>query len=154
MKFPTLLKLMRFWPPFIGAGISVKSINPDCTCIVVQMKMRFWNKNYVGTHFGGSLYSMTDPFYMLMLMNLLGKRYIVWDKSSSIRYKIPAKGVVYATFSLSLEQIEAMRLEMNNQKKIEPEFLVEIIDKEGRVVAEVTKLLYISKNDFSGRHVK
>jgi len=145
MKFSTLLKLMRFWPPFIGAGISVKSINSDCTNIVVQMKMRFWNKNYVGTHFGGSLYSMTDPFYMLMLMNLLGKGYIVWDKSSSIRYKIPAKGIVYATFSLSLEQIEAMRLEMNNQKKIEPEFLVEIIDKEGRVVAEVTKLLYISK---------
>lgn len=145
MKFSTLLKLMRFWPPFLGAGISVKSLSFDHTTIVVQMKMRFWNKNYVGTHFGGSLYSMTDPFYMLMLMNLLGKGYVVWDKSSSIRYKIPAKGVVYATFTLPLEQIEAIRHELNNQKKIEPEFLVEIIDKEGRVVAEVTKLLHISK---------
>lgn len=70
------------------------------------MKMRFWNKNYVGTHFGGSIYSMTDPFYMLMLLNLLGKGYIVWDKSASIRYKIPAKGSLYARFELSMDQVE------------------------------------------------
>ncbi len=136
---------MWFWPPFLGAGISVKKFSSDYTCILVQMKMRFWNKNYVGTHFGGSLYSMTDPFYMLMLMKLLGKDYIVWDKLSTIRYKIPARGIVYAQFILSLEQIEKIRHELNNVTKLEPEFTVEITDKEGNVVAEVKKVLYIAK---------
>jgi hypothetical protein len=145
MKFSTLLKLMRFWPPFLGAGISVKNFNFDYTCIVVQMKMHFWNKNYVGTHFGGSLYSMTDPFYMLMLMNRLGKKYIVWDKSSSIRYKMPARGVVYAKFTLSIEQIESIKLELDKLNKIEPEFIIQITDKKGNTVAEVKKVLYITK---------
>ena len=68
MKLSTLLKLIRFWPPFLGGGIKVKSFNEDYTELTVQMKLQFWNKNYVGTHFGGSLYSMTDPFYMLLLL--------------------------------------------------------------------------------------
>lgn len=136
---------MRFWPPFWGAGISVKNFHADGTQIVVQMKMRFWNKNYVGTHYGGSMYSMTDPFYMLMLMHLLGKGYIVWDKSASIRYKIPAKGTIYARFELSPELVEKIRREVNEKQKIESEFFVPITDEEGKVVAEVKKILSIIK---------
>ncbi|CAM3057970.1 Uncharacterised protein [Legionella steigerwaltii] len=145
MKFSMLLRMMRFWPPFWGAGISVKNFHPEGTHILVQMKMRFWNKNYVGTHYGGSMYSMTDPFYMLMLMHLLGKGYIVWDKSASIRYKIPAKGTLYARFELSREQVEKIRLEVNETQKIESEFIVPITDEEGKVVAEVKKILSIIK---------
>lgn len=145
MKFSTLLKMMRFWPPFWGAGIRVKSFNPDVSHIVVQMKMRFWNKNYVGTHFGGSIYSMTDPFYMLMLLNLLGKGYIVWDKSASIRYKIPAKGTIYATFELSPQQIAAIRQQIEVEEKIQPEFIVKITNEAGEVVAEVKKIISIAK---------
>ena len=136
---------MRFWPPFWGAGISVKSFHADGTLIIVQMKMRFWNKNYVGTHYGGSMYSMADPFYMLMLMNLLGRGYIVWDKSASIRYKIPAKGTLYAQFELSLEQVEKIRLEVNEAMKVESEFFIPITDEGGKVVAEVKKTLSIIK---------
>jgi hypothetical protein len=136
---------MWIWPPFLGAGISVKEFNSDFTNLEVQMKMRFWNKNYVGTHFGGSLYSMTDPFYMLMLMNLIGKNYIVWDKSSSIRYLIPAKGTVYARFILSAEQKEKILSEISECTKIEPEFTVYIRNSEGEIVAEVTKVLHIKK---------
>ncbi|CEG56858.1 YiiD C-terminal domain-containing protein [Legionella fallonii] len=145
MKFSTLLKMMRYWPPFLGAGISVKNFSSDYMFLEVQMKLRFWNKNYVGTHFGGSLYSMTDPFYMLMIMQILGKNYIVWDKSSSIRYKVPAKGTVFAKFTIAQEQIDKIRTELEQVKKVEPEFTVEIIDREGIVVAEVKKILHISK---------
>mgnify|MGYP001095317313 FL=1 len=149
MKFSTLLKLMRFWPPFLGAGIRVKSFKPDYTEIVVQMKLYFWNRNYVGTHFGGSMYSMTDPYYMLMLMNLLGRDYIIWDKAANIRYKKPARGTIYATFSLSLDQIEALRQQVLLEKKIQPEFIIPITNKKGEVVAEVVKVLSISRKEYS-----
>lgn len=147
MKFSTLLKLMRIWPPFLGAGIRVKSFNADFTEIIVQMKMHIWNKNYVGTHFGGSMYSMTDPYYMLMLLQLLGKGYIVWDKSASIRYKKPAKGTIYAKFSLSAEQVEAIRREVEEKKKIQPEFTIEITNTAGEVVAVVNKVIHIAKKE-------
>ena len=145
MKLSTLLKLIRFWPPFLGGGIKVKSFNEDYTELAVQMKLRFWNKNYVGTHFGGSLYSMTDPFYMLLLLHSLGKEYIVWDKSASIRYKKPARSTVFAEFKLNPEQIDAIKNELTLAPKTEYEFVIEIKDNVGDVVAEVKKILHINK---------
>lgn len=137
--------LMNLWPPFLGAGIRVKRLQPDWRAIDVEMKLRFWNSNYVGTHFGGSLYSMTDPFYMLMLIENLGPDYIVWDKSAIIRFKKPGKGKVRASFRLSDEQIERIRQQLETQERIEPTFLVEVKDRTGTVVAEVQKVVHIRK---------
>lgn len=145
MNFPTVLKLIRFWPPFLGAGIRVRSFSSDLMHIVVQMKLRFWNKNYVGTHFGGSLYSMTDPFYMLMLLHALGKEYIVWDKSASIRYKKPAQGMIYAEFKLNQEQVAHIKRTLEDADKTEVEFRIYLTDASGSIVAEVKKLLHIRK---------
>jgi Domain of unknown function (DUF4442) len=86
-----LRRWVNLWPPFLGAGIRVIRIAPDMKAVDVEMKLRWWNANYVGTHFGGSLYAMTDPFYMLMLMANLGCDYIVWDKAGSIRYRRPGR---------------------------------------------------------------
>jgi uncharacterized protein YxjI len=111
------------------------------------MPLRFYNRNYVGTHFGGSLYSMVDPFYMLMLMNILGPDYIVWDKAASIRFKKPGKGVMKASFHLSDAQIAEIRAAADTQPKVEPQFKVVIKDAEGNTVAEVDKLLYVKKKE-------
>lgn len=88
--------LMNIWAPFLGAGIRVKRLAPDWKEIDVEMKLHWWNANYVGTHYRGSLYFMTDPFFMLMLIENLGKDYVVWDKSASIRFKKPGRGTVSA----------------------------------------------------------
>lgn len=136
---------IRYYPPLLGAGIWVKRISPDCREIDVEMKLRFWNANYVGTHYGGSLYSMTDPFYMLMLIQNLGRDYIVWDKAASIRFRKPGRGKVSAQFRISAEQLEDIRHTLESQEKLEPVFTVEIKDGSGEVVAEVQKTLYVRK---------
>jgi len=140
---------LNFWPPFVGAGIHVKRLQPDWKAIDVEMKLRRWNANYVGTHYGGSLYSMADPFYMLMLIRNLGRGYIVWDKSATIRFRKPGKGTVTASFRLSNEQLNGIRQALETQDKIEPTFVVEVKDEGGDVVAEVQKLLHIRKKDAS-----
>jgi hypothetical protein len=145
MKKAFLIRLINFWPPYFGAGIRVSYISPDFRVIDVKMKLRFWNRNYVGTHFGGSLYSMVDPFFMLMLLENLGKDFIVWDKSASIRFKKPGKGIVFARFELSVEEIERIKSEAEKNEKVEPLFKVLIKDETGDVVSEVEKLLYVKK---------
>ena len=137
--------LINLWPPFLGAGIRVTHLQPDWKAIDVEMKLRFWNRNYVGTHFGGSLYAMTDPFYMLMLIENLGQDYIVWDKSANIRFRKPGKGTVSAAFRLSDQQIDDLRRELQTREKIEPAFSVVVTDETGTVIAEVEKLLYVRK---------
>jgi len=137
--------LLNLWPPFLGAGIRVTRLQPDWKAIDVEMKLRFWNRNYVGTHFGGSLYAMTDPFYMLMLIENLGRDYIVWDKSASIRFRRPGKGKMFAAFRLTDEQIDDLRRDLQTQEKLEPTFVVEVKDETGVVIAEVQKVLHIRK---------
>ncbi len=142
---------LNIWPPFRGAGIRVRRLTSDWTEIDVEMKLRWWNRNYVGTHYGGSLFSMTDPFFALMLIENLGKDYIVWDKSASIRFKKPGRGTVSASFRLSEEQIREIKQALNSQEKqkIEPVFTVEVKDESGSVIAEVEKLLHIRRKDQS-----
>jgi len=139
--------LLNLWPPFLGAGIRVKNLNPDWREIDVEMRLRRWNSNYVGTHYGGSLYSMTDPFFMVMLIENLGSDYIVWDKSASIRFRTPGRGTVCAKFRLSPEQVDEIRQALNNEEKIERGFNVEVKDESGRVVAEVQKVLHIRRKN-------
>ena len=140
-----LRRWINLWPPFLGAGIRVKQIAPDMKAIDVEMKLRFWNANYVCTHFGGSLFAMTDAFYMLMLMANLGRDYIVWDKAASIRYRKPGRGTVHAEFRLSDNQIEDIREKLKTLPKYEPVFAVQVIDETGIVIAEVEKVLHVRK---------
>jgi len=142
---------MNIWPPFLGAGIRVRRLSSDWTEIDVEMKLHGWNRNYVGTHYGGSLYSMADPFFMIMLIQNLGKDYIVWDKSASIRFKKPGRGTVSASFRLSQEQIREIKQALNTHEneKIERVFTVEVKDESGSVVAQIEKLLHIRRKDQS-----
>jgi hypothetical protein len=147
MASSRLLRFMRFYPPFIGAGIRIAHMTDDMREVVVEMKLHWWNANYVKTHYGGSLYSMADPFYMLMLLENLGRGYIVWDKAATIRFRKPGKGTVRAEFRLSQEQIDSLRAQADAQEKVEPTFTVQVRDAAGEVVAEVEKLLYIRRKE-------
>jgi uncharacterized protein DUF4442 len=142
-----LRRWVNLWPPLLGAGIRVKRIAPDMKAVDVEMKLRFWNANYVGAHFGGSLFVMTDPFYMLMLMANLGRDYVVWDKAATIRYKKPGRGTVRAEFRLSDSQIDDVREKLKTLPKYEPVFLVEVKDAAGVVIAEIDKMLHVRKKE-------
>jgi hypothetical protein len=141
-NFKTLFNL---WPPFLGAGIRITRVQPDWREIDVEMKLRRWNANYVGTHYGGSLYSMTDPFYMVMFIEILGPEYIVWDKSAMIRFRKPGRGTVYAHFHITVEQVDEIRAALDVEEKVDREFQVDVKNGEGETVAEVKKMLQFRK---------
>jgi len=138
-------RLLNLWPPFRGAGIRVREIAPDFRTATVELHARMLNRNYVGSHFGGSLYAMTDPFFMIMMMKNLGREYIVWDKAGTVRYLKPARGTVVAKFRLDESAVAKAREATANGDKYEPSFKVEIVDAEGVTVADVEKTLYIRK---------
>lgn len=112
-----------------------------------EIPLRWWNRNYVGTQYGGSLYSMTDPFYMLMLIENLGSAYVVWDKSATIRFRKPGRGKVRAEFRLGEDVIAEIRAAAEREGKIERQFAVEVKNENGEVVAEVTKVLHVRKKE-------
>jgi len=138
-------KMINYYPPLFGAGIRSRYI--DERTIQVTMKLTKLNRNIVGVHFGGSLYAMCDPWFMLILMRLLGSDYIVWDKSASIQFLRPGKSKVTATFTISPEREDEIRTAADRGEKLEPTFAVDVMDEENQIVAHVEKLLYVRKKN-------
>jgi len=140
-----LFSMWRFWPPFLGSGISVHVLSEDLMHAQTRLRLRWWNRNYVGTQYGGSLFSMTDAIYMVMLLQTLGPGYIVWDKAATIRYLKPGKTDVYADYKLTPEILDHIRTTLQTQEKMDWNVKVEIRDANEQVIAEVDKVLYIRK---------
>jgi Domain of unknown function (DUF4442) len=144
-RFPK--QLFNLWPPLLGAGIRITRIQADWKELDVEMRLRWWNANYVGTHYGGSLYSITDPFFMVTLIRILGPDYIVWDKAASIRFRRPGRSTVYAKFRILDQQVNEIRETLRTGEKFEREFAIEVKDAKGDVIAEVKKLLHFRRRE-------
>lgn len=138
-----LEKFINIYPPLLGAGIRSRSI--DEHTVDVEMNLTVFNRNVVGVHFGGSLYAMCDPWFMLILMRLLGSNYIVWDKAASIKFKKPGRGRVKARFHIPQEQVDQIRMDADREGKIEPTFSVNVLSEDGEIIAQVEKLLYVRR---------
>ena len=134
---------LNFYPPYIGAGVRVRHISADFQQVQVKMGLGWYNRSYVGTQFGGSLYSMTDPFFMLMVMECLGRQYIVWDKAARIDFIAPGKGPVFANFAIDEALLTDIRTQTAAGDKYLPELHVDVRDGEGTLVARVHKTLYV-----------
>ncbi len=139
------LALLRLYPPYLGAGVRVREVAPDMTRVTVEMRLTAWNRNFVGSHFGGSLYSMCDPFFMLMLMARLGPGYVVWDKSASIEFLRPGRGTVTAVFELPQSRVDEIRRAADAGEKVLPAFEVTVVNEAGEAVARVAKALYVRR---------
>ena len=145
MKANTIRRIMNFWPPFLASGITVTRLAEDFREAEVVLKQHWYNANYVGVHFGGSLFAMTDACYMVMLINVMGKGYYVWDRSAKIDYLKPGRGTVTARFRIADAALADILQKTAGGEKYFPEFTVEITDAQGEVVARVLKTLYVRK---------
>lgn len=138
-------RLLRIYPPYLGAGVKVEHISEDWKEMRVSMGVHWYNRNYFGTHFGGSLYSMVDPHFVLLLAQLLGKEYRVWDKSARIEFVKATRQRVSATIKISDDMLADIRQHTANGERYLPVFVIEIRDEEGDLVARVEKELYIRR---------
>ena len=146
MKANALRHGMNLWPPLLFSGIRIRHISDDFRAVDVELRERFYNKNYVGCHFGGSLFAMTDPFWILMVMRNLDRSFTVWDRSAEIVFLRPGRGTVSASFRLTEEALDDIRVNTAEQGATYlRSFPVDIVNSDGDPVARVTKTLHIRR---------
>lgn len=143
LRASTLRRLMNLWPPFLCNGIRVLSIREDWREARVVLKLRPWNRNWVGTQFGGNLFAMTDPFWMVLVMHCLGDDYIVWDQAACIDFVAPGREHVHANFVLDDTTVEALRQAAASGEKVLRWFDVDVVTADGAVIARVRKQIYV-----------
>ncbi|GJM10191.1 MAG: DUF4442 domain-containing protein [Lysobacteraceae bacterium] len=145
MKASLFRLVMNAYPPYLGTGVWVKRVSPDYRELDVELGLHWYNRNWVGTHFGGNLCAMADPFYMLMLIPILGRDYIVWDKASCIDFVRPGRGRVYAEFRVTDQMLDQIKAATAEGEKYEPKYPVNIHDGNGECIARVEKTMYIRR---------
>ena len=146
MTIPIVSKFMlNHYAPYTGAGIEIAKIDLPNYHIRIKMPLTRKNQNIVGVHFGGSLYSMVDPFYMLLLMHHLGPKYIVWDKTATIKFLTPSRGTVYADIRLDFQEVEQIKTLTKNYTPVIRRYSLNIFDEAGLRIAEIEKTLYIRR---------
>lgn len=144
-KFGRLIKHINWYPPFLGMGIRVRSARDDHTRFEVELVARWYNRNLFGTHFGGSLYAMSDPFFVFIVTMNLGSGYIVWDKSAAIDFIKPAKGTILGVFEIGKDRLEEIRAQVDTLGKNTCHFEADLLDEAGQVVARIAKEVYVRR---------
>jgi acyl-coenzyme A thioesterase PaaI-like protein len=143
MRPATFRRLLNLWPPFLFNSIHVQHLAEDWSEARVALRLRPWNRNYVRTQFGGNLFAMTDPFWMLLAMHRLGTDYYVWDKAGAIDFVAPGREDVYASFRLTEAMVDELRADAAGGDKVLRWFETEVTTAAGEVVARVRKQLYV-----------
>jgi acyl-coenzyme A thioesterase PaaI-like protein len=150
LRHRVLMRFVNLYPPFLGAGIRVTHPKGDPHSIVVRLGLHWWNKNLFGTQFGGSLYSMCDPFFVFIVLRNLGPGYIVWDKAVRIEFLKPGRGRVTGRYHVPPEEIARVKALADAGETVEPVYVGEIRADDGRLVARVTKTLWVRKKGTAG----
>lgn len=143
MRASTFRRLLNLWPPFLINAIRVQSLSDDYTEARVVLRLRPWNRNYVKTQFGGNLFAMVDPFWMLLVMHQLGNDYYVWDKAGAIDFVAPGHEDVYARFRLEPGVVDELRVAAAGGDKVLRWFETEVCTASGKVIAVVRKQIYV-----------
>lgn len=141
----TLRRVLNLFPPLLFAGIRVLDIGADWRSARVVLRRRWYNRNYVGTQFGGSLFAMTDPFWMILTLRCLGDDYIVWDKAGQIEFIAPGREDVYAQFHIDDAMLDEIRAATAGGDKYLRWCETEITTAGGELIARVRKQLYVRR---------
>lgn len=145
---------MNLAPCIRASGGRVVALSNDFKHLRVRLKLSWLTRNLVGTIYGGSLYSSIDPFYMLLLMRILGPEYVVWDKSATIRFKRPARDTLYADFRFDDQTLANIREQVARDGESTFTWTVALEDASGTVYADCDKVLYVAKKDFYKEKLK
>ena len=135
----------NFFPAYRGSGARVTYIAGDLREVHVELPLSWRTRNYVGTIFGGSIYAAVDPMYMVMLIRILGREYVVWDKAATIRFRKPGRTTLYATFRIDEAELEAIRAATADGQPVNRVYNVDLVDAEGVVHASVEKVIYVRR---------
>jgi uncharacterized protein DUF4442 len=139
----------NLFPAYFGTGARIVYIASDWREVRVELPLSIRTRNYVGTIFGGSMYGAVDPIYMIMLIYLLGRDYVVWDRAATIRFRKPGRDTLYASFAIDDAELDAIRAAAAGGEAIDRTYTVDLVDRHGTVHAQIEKVIYIRRRPSS-----
>ena len=141
-----LQRMLNLWFPFFVNRIQIISITEDFHEMEVRLKHSFWNRNPNKSVWGGSITSALDPFFPIMMKQILLKRGIVTDfysKAVNVQFIKMVKSNVTFQFSISEEEVALAEKELNQNRKYEGWHSADGIDNKGNICVNGCVQVYL-----------
>lgn len=135
-------------PMYRRSTAKIIDVTDDLLKVRMKLPISYKNRNYVGSIFGGSMFSAVDPIPMVQLINLLDNEYVVWDKSAEIFFKAPAREDLYGDFEYSHQELGEIKATIAEKNEMEIVKTTQLTDKDRtKVFCEVKKTIYIASKE-------
>lgn len=138
--------LLNGWPPLFAQGIRITHIADDWSRGRLELKLNRFIANMHGAAFGGSLFSMTDVLFGVLVMQRLGTdKYEAWTRTGSFEYIRPGSRGTYLEVEVSDELIERILAETDGGFSTVVPYTSVIRDKNGGIVGIGQQDLYVRR---------
>ncbi len=148
LKPKELKRMLNFWFPFLVNRIRLISISDDFHHMHVCLKHSFWNRNPNKSIWGGSIASSMDPFFPILMKQILLRKGIVTDfysKAINVQFIKMVKSNVTFQFSISDEEVVLAEEELDQKGKYEGWHSVEGVASNDRVCVKGKVQIFLRK---------
>ena len=136
-------------PMYRRSTARIVEVSDDLMRVQIRLPISWKNKNYVGSVFGGSMFSAVDPIPMVQLINVIGDGYVVWDKAAHVRFRAPARQDLYAEFVYTQAQVDGIAAMADAEGETEITVTTQLTDQDQTTVfCEVDKTIYVATKAF------
>ena len=143
-----LKRMLNLWLPFMLNQIRIISISQDFYKINVKLKYSLFNKSPNKFIWGGSISSALDPFFPIMMKQIILKKGIYTDfysKAMHINFLKMAKSDLSFNFIINKKEVILAKESLNNNNKYDGWHIVEGIDTDGNVCVVGKIQVYLRK---------
>lgn len=155
--FRTKKETLKMWwlrlrlnllPAYFRTGGKITYISQEMNEIHVKFPAKWHTKGFGGILQGNTIYGAAEPIYSMILHQLLGKNYVIFNRKSEITYKKPAKTEVFAHFRISVSLLKTIKEMVDKKQEEDFSFSVKIQDDWQQTYAEIKQEIYIARRDF------
>lgn len=143
---PREFKLMNFWLPFFFNRIKIINVSDDFKHVDVLLKHTFWNRNPNKSLWGGAIFSAVDPFYPIMLKQILlldDIETIFLTKSAQVEYLKESKTNILFSFIVTDDDIQNIKTILSNEGKYDGWHEVYGVDKNNKKCIKAKIQVYL-----------
>ena len=143
-----LKRMLNLWFPFMTNRIQIDSISDDFHHMHVCLKHSFWNRNPNKSIWGGSIVSAMDPFFPILMKQILLRDGIVTDfysKAISVQFIKMVKSNVTFQFSISEKEVALVVQELDQNEKYEGWHSVEGIGSNNKICVKGKVQIFLRK---------
>jgi acyl-coenzyme A thioesterase PaaI-like protein len=123
-------RLLEIYPPFVPMRIKVLEISRDWRTVRIRLPLNALSRNPGGVMFGGYQAALADPIAALACARVF-PGYSVWTRAMSISFDHGGNSDLEMRFSLTPEQEQDIRIELQRDGRSTPTFEYGYVRKDG-----------------------